>query len=574
MAIGNSLNANALPNQLLYFSASNTVSGLITGNNSVLITSGVGVPSISNTLPLAVQANIINVGILTAGTWNANIISPIYGGTGINNGGSTLTLAGSLTTVGAFSTTFTMTGATNVTFPTSGTLATTAGSVASVTGTANQINSTGGINPVLSISSTMIFPGTVTLNADPVTNLQAATKQYVDAFAAGITVKGAVVAASTAPLTTIYVNGAGGVGATLTNNGAQAAFSIDGVSPALNSRILIKNQATAFENGIYTLTVVGSGVTNWVLTRAVDYDQAAEIQPGNLVPVNTGTINANTSWIQTATVAAVGVDAINFSQFTFGSTWTGNPIQLAYGGTSASLVANNGGIFYSTAAAGAILAGTATARQMLQSGATAAPAWSTATWPATTTINQILYSSAANIVSEITAVNRAVLTAGAAGIPVMTALAVDGQIIVGSTAGAPAAATITAGPGIAITNASNSITISTAGGGVSWTDVTGAAQALVVENGYVTNRGAGVTYTLPASGILGDEIIIVGKLGLTTIAQNANQQILVSSSSSIVGVGGSIAGTNVGDCITLICITAGAATVWRASSIVGNWTVT
>ncbi len=79
---------------------------------------------------------------------------------------------------------------------------------------------------------------------------------------------------------------------------------------------------------------------------------------------------------------------------------------------------------------------------------------------------------------------------------------------------------------------------------------------------------------MPASGILGDEIIIVGKLGLTTIAQNANQQILVSSSSSIVGVGGSIAGTNVGDCITLICITAGAATVWRASSIVGNWTVT
>ncbi len=263
------------------------------------------------------------------------------------------------------------------------------------------------------------------------------------------------------------------------------------MSPALNSRILIKNQATAFENGIYTLTVVGSGVTNWVLTRAVDYDQAAEIQPGNLVPVNTGTINANTSWIQTATVAAVGVDAINFSQFTFGSTWTGNPIQLAYGGTSASLVANNGGIFYSTAAAGAILAGTATARQMLQSGATAAPAWSTATWPATTTINQILYSSAANIVSEITAVNRAVLTAGAAGIPVMTALAVDGQIIVGSTAGAPAAATITAGPGIAITNASNSITISTAGGGVSWTDVTGAAQALVVENGYACFRNIG-----------------------------------------------------------------------------------
>ncbi len=574
MALGNALDINFLPNQLIYANTATTVAGLVTGINEVLITSGAGVPSLSNTLPLAVQANITQLGVITAGTWDAGIISPIYGGTGINNGANTLTLAGTLATIGAFASIFTMTGATNVTFPTAGTLATTAGTIASITGTANQINVSAGINPTLSISNTMIFPGTVTLNADPVTNLQAATKQYVDSFAAGITVKMPCNAGTTGALTSIYANGAAGIGATLTNAGAMAAFTIDGVSPAINSRILVKDQITTFENGIYTLTTVGSGAVNWVLTRAVDYDQPAEIQPGNLIPVSSGTINANTSWIQTDIVANIGVDPIQFSQFTYGSNWRGNPIELAYGGTSANLVASNGGIFYSTAATGAILAGTATARQMLQSGATAAPAWSTAIWPATTTINRILYSSANNTVNELATSNKSVLTTGATGIPVLTALALDGQIIIGSTAGVPGAATLTPGAGIAIANAGNSITISATGAGLAWTDVTGAAQALAVENGYITNRGAGVTYTLPAAGVVGDIIQIVGKLGLTTIAQNANQQILLSSSSTIVGVGGSIAGTNVGDCITLICITAGAATVWRASSIVGNWTVT
>lgn len=110
-------------------------------------------------------------------------------------------------------------------------------------------------------------------------------------------------------------------------------------------------------------------------------------------------------------------------------------------------------------------------------------------------------------------------------------------------------------------------------GAVTWTSVTGATQTLATENGYITNRGAGVTYLLPATANLGDEIKVVGKLGLSTITQNANQQILISSSSSSIGVGGSIAGTNVGDCITLICITSGASTVWRAESVVGNWTV-
>lgn len=107
-----------------------------------------------------------------------------------------------------------------------------------------------------------------------------------------------------------------------------------------------------------------------------------------------------------------------------------------------------------------------------------------------------------------------------------------------------------------------------------WTDVTNPTQAMAIRNGYVTDLFGGVTYTLPATASLGDRIQIVGKLGITTIAQNANQQILLSSSSTTVGVTGTCVGTNLGDCITLICITAGTSTVWRASNFVGNWTLT
>jgi hypothetical protein len=73
------------------------------------------------------QNTIATLGTVTTGTWNANIISPTYGGTGVNNGSNTITLGGNLTTAGAYATTLTMTGATSVTLPTSGTLATLAG---------------------------------------------------------------------------------------------------------------------------------------------------------------------------------------------------------------------------------------------------------------------------------------------------------------------------------------------------------------------------------------------------------------------------------------------------------------
>ncbi len=101
-------------------------------------------------------------------------------------------------------------------------------------------------------------------------------------------------------------------------------------------------------------------------------------------------------------------------------TWNGSVIGLAYGGTNANLTAALGGIFYSTATAGAILSPTATANQVLLSGASAAPAWSTATYPATTTINQILYSSSNNIIVGLSTAANSVVATSAGGVPSLT----------------------------------------------------------------------------------------------------------------------------------------------------------
>jgi len=70
------------------------------------------------------QSSITTLGTITTGAWEADIISPEYGGTGVNNGSNTLTLGNNVTFSGGFSTTLGVTGTTSVTLPTSGTLAT------------------------------------------------------------------------------------------------------------------------------------------------------------------------------------------------------------------------------------------------------------------------------------------------------------------------------------------------------------------------------------------------------------------------------------------------------------------
>lgn len=126
---------------------------------------------------------------------------------------------------------------------------------------------------------------------------------------------------------------------------------------------------------------------------------------------------------------------------------------------------------------------------------------------------------------------------------------------------------------ISITGAGSTLTVSSSGGVLSWTDVTSATQTLAINMGYVTNRGGGVAYTLPATATEGDIIRIAGKSGAWTVAQNANQQITIGSTATTVGAGGSLASTDAGDCIEMLCTTSGASTIYRVISSMGNITV-
>ncbi|MBN8537175.1 MAG: hypothetical protein J0M15_08975 [Deltaproteobacteria bacterium] len=80
------VNTGAVDQLAFYAAAGNTVSGLSTSPNGVLVTNGSSTPSISSTLPSVVQNNISSVGNITSGTWNGGLISAHYGGTGINSG--------------------------------------------------------------------------------------------------------------------------------------------------------------------------------------------------------------------------------------------------------------------------------------------------------------------------------------------------------------------------------------------------------------------------------------------------------------------------------------------------------
>lgn len=215
---------------------------------------------------------------------------------------------------------------------------------------------------------------------------------------------------------------------------------------------------------------------------------------------------------------------------------------------------------------------TATALQVLQSaGAAADPVFSTATYPATTTVSQILYSSATNTVAGLATANRAVLTTGTTGIPALTALATDGQLIIGSTAGAPAAASLTAGTNITITPGSNSITIAATGGGLTWSEETASPVSAAVNSGYIANLGTLLTFNLPGTFAVGDIIHIVGKgAGLWVIDAAAGDTIQFGN--QITSSGGTITATNAFDAIQIIGTTANSA--WTCTGVAqGNLTV-
>lgn len=122
--------------------------------------------------------------------------------------------------------------------------------------------------------------------------------------------------ATTANLTATYSNGTNGVGATLTNSGSFATLAIDGLNLAVGNRVLVKDQTTQTQNGIYTVTNAGSGAVAWVLTRATDFDSVAQMVRGQTIEVHSGTINGVTIFMLTSNVTVVGSANITFNEIT------------------------------------------------------------------------------------------------------------------------------------------------------------------------------------------------------------------------------------------------------------------
>ena len=169
-------------------------------------------------------------------------------------------------------------------------------------------------------------------------------KSYVDSVANGLDVKESVRVATTADLSATYANGAGTL--TASSNGA---IVIDGVTLVLNDRVLVKDQTTQTENGIYKVTTVGSGSAAFVLTRTPDANDAAELTGGVFTFVEEGTANADNGYVATHNgTPTFGTTNITFDQFSGagqisagnGLTKTGNTIDAVGTANRISVSAN------------------------------------------------------------------------------------------------------------------------------------------------------------------------------------------------------------------------------------------
>lgn len=192
----------------------------------------------------------------------------------------------------------------------------------------------GKVNPAtaLDVSGTTtstLFIGASTTQAAGDNSTKLATTAYVANALLGQDFKEACNVATTVLLVGTYSNGSSGVGATIiiTSTGILA---IDGVTSALNDRVLVKNQTSTFQNGIYTVTTAGAIGIAEILTRSTDFNQSAEITSGSSVFIKSGTTQSTTTWAYNgADAPVIGTDPITFVQTAGqGSFTAGNGISI------------------------------------------------------------------------------------------------------------------------------------------------------------------------------------------------------------------------------------------------------
>jgi len=401
------------------------------------------------------------------------------------------------------------------------------------------VNAQGQLTAAASTPINAIALTTGTISTAPSNGTDIANKDYVDSVAQGLNFHAACNYATTTSnnYTVTYNNGTSGVGATLTNAGALAAFTVDGVtmtSGNIGNRILIKNQTNGAYNGVYTLTTVGSGSVAWVLTRATDYDTSGtgtnEIDAGDFMYVLSGNTLANTSWVQQTTLPiTVGTTALVFLQFGAQISYTaGTGLTLAsnqFSITNTTVTANSYG------SASVVPTYTVNAQGQLTAASNISIAIDTAaitsgtlgvarggTGAATLTANGVLYGNGTSAIGA-------------------TAVGTTGQVLIGNTGAAPSWSNLSSNAVTSITFGSTGLTPSSASNGA----ITVAGTLVAASGG--TGQS---TYTV------GDLLYASGTTTLSKLADVATGSVLVSGG---IGVAPAYSATP-----TLTSVTAGTLT--------------
>jgi hypothetical protein len=299
----------------------------VTTNTATQTLTGKSISGATNTLTAIPNASLTNSSVT-------------INGSAVSLGGSitvTATATNALT-IGTGLTGTSYNGSAPVTIAIDSTVATLTGTQTltnkSISGSTNTLSNIGNAsltNSSLTVGTTAISLGSssltlggltsVAVTQDPTSALQLATKQYVDAVAEGLHVHEACAAATPGTLASItggtvtYNNGTAGVGATLTLSVALTV--LDGYTLLNGDRVLVKNEATQANNGIYTWATGGT-----VLTRATDFDTAAEMASGDFTFISNGTLYASTGWVQTDPVTVVGTSPVTWIQFSGSGAYT------------------------------------------------------------------------------------------------------------------------------------------------------------------------------------------------------------------------------------------------------------
>lgn len=312
-----------------------------------------------------------------------------------------------------------------------------------------------------------------------------------------------------------------------------SVFSISG-SPVTSTGTLTGSLITQTANLVWAGPTTGAAATPTF--RAL---VNADITGGGVALTKVDDTNVTLTLGGAASTALVNAASIT-------AGWTGQ-LSLARGGTAANLTASNGGIVYSTASAMAILSGTATAGQLLRSGSSAAPSWSTSTYPATSAAGTILASATAN---TITATPTPVLGVSGSTLGTLTLAGnTSGSVLITPQAAAGTVTlTLPNTTGTVAASATAPITLNATTGAIG---ITGVALSKVDDTNVTLTLGGNATTALVATasitaGWTGQLAVGRGGTGLSTFTSNVIYKGNGSSAlatSSLTDNGTSVVGT-------------------------------